>query len=171
MQTETAAPSIEEALDQQRRIGQTAAQHQSMTPGDFIARANAAAREQLAKARARGPIGDQVARVDLSEVDAEHVHAAHQAMSPAVMRGINRVAALFPSVRRNAFELRDAIVGELTLEFHRMQSDPVNYLTGASEQAPGAVENTETAGQAGTMSSAGTVASQGTVSNAGTAGA
>lgn len=166
-QSQATAPSIEEAIEQTRQHGQTAAQFQHTDPGDFIRSAKAQARASLDTSREnnRGP--DGIEPIDLSEVHPSMAHAARASMSSPIRRAINRVGAVFPALLARASVLEQEVVAELTLEFWKMRDEASAFVPGKSPAPPSYLSAGDMVTSMGSVSSGGTVDNGVSLSNVG----
>lgn len=165
--------SIDEAIERQRAVGSTSAQHQTTDSGEFIRRASADARASLEASRARGPADPATGlhAIDLSHVAPEHVAGISAAVAPAIKRATSRVGALFPMAAAHFMALEKALKEEIAVEFWNMSNAVHRDYEGLRDEVRGDLGlAADTTGSAGTLSSTFPVSSGGVVSGGGTSG-
>lgn len=157
---------IGEAIERQRYIGQTSAQHQTTDTGEFIRRANDSARRSLDASRNRGPVDPEtgMASRDMSHIDPQHVEGIGRALVLAIRRATARVGQVFPLAGSHVVALEKALQEEIAAEFWDMEHQHRGEVEGRTLWEPGTGPDSVT----GAMHEGGTVASSGTVDSAGT---
>lgn len=164
--------TIEEAIDQQRQYGSTAAQHQTTDSGEFIRKARAEADASLDASRARGPVDPATGLhpIDMSRISPGHVTEVAETLSSPIKRALSRAGAVFPIAAAHMVALEAALKEEIAVEFWNLRHQVHGEYEHLRDEVRSEFGLGDGAASTGT-GTAGTFASGGIISGGSVAGA